>query len=265
MKVLFIGDIVGKGGRRAVRTFLHSVISRFRIDLTIANCENAAGGFGITKKVADELFGLGIHLMTSGNHIWDKKEAVSLLGKENRILRPLNFPPGVPGTGSILYPVKGKKVGVLNVTGRVFMNHYDCPFRTTDRVVDEISKETNIIIIDFHGEATSEKIAFGQYMNGRVSAVLCTHTHVQTADEHILSKGTAYITDVGMTGPLHSVIGVETDQIIERFLTMMPRKYETARGESIFSGVIVDIDERSGRSTSIMRLQLRTDGEKSQK
>ncbi len=259
MRVLLIGDIVGKTGRKAVKAFLPTLISRFKIDLTVANCENAAGGFGITEKVAAELFGCGIHVMTSGNHIWDKKEAVSLLVKEDRILRPLNYPPGVPGAGSIIYNLNGRKVGVLNVSGRIFMNTMDCPFRTAEAEVERIRKETEMIIVDLHAEATSEKIAFGRYMDGRVSAVIGTHTHVQTADEQILPKGTAYITDAGMTGPLNSVIGVDTEQIIDKFLTQMPRKFETAKGTALLSGVMVEIDEKSGRATSIQRLQLKTD------
>jgi len=259
VRVLLIGDIVGKTGRKAVKAFLPTLISRFKIDLTVANCENAAGGFGITEKVAAELFGCGIHVMTSGNHIWDKKEAVSLLVKEDRILRPLNYPPGVPGAGSIIYNLNGRKVGVLNVSGRIFMNTMDCPFRTAEAEVERIRKETEMIIVDLHAEATSEKIAFGRYMDGRVSAVIGTHTHVQTADEQILPKGTAYITDAGMTGPLNSVIGVDTEQIIDKFLTQMPRKFETAKGIALLSGVMVEIDEKSGRATSIQRLQLKTD------
>ncbi len=258
MKVLFIGDIVGKVGRRAVRALLPGLVNRFRIDLTVANCENAAGGFGITGKVADELFGYGIDVMTSGNHVWDKKEAVAFLAKEDRVLRPVNYPPGVPGAGSIVCTVNGGKVGVINVSGRVFMNHMDCPFRRAEEEVERLKGETNTLIVDFHAEATSEKLAFAHYMDGRVSAVLGTHTHVQTADEQILPRGSAYITDVGMTGPLHSVIGVEAGQIIERFLYQMPRKFETAKGEGIFSAVVVEIDGQTGRSTSIQRLQIRT-------
>ncbi|VAX26739.1 Uncharacterized protein YmdB [hydrothermal vent metagenome] len=258
MRVLLIGDIVGKVGRKAVTAFLPTLISRFKIDLTIANCENAAGGFGITEKVATELFNYGVHIMTSGNHIWDKKEAVALLVKEDRILRPVNYPPGVPGSGSIIYNLNGKKVGILNVSGRIFMNIMDCPFRTAAAEVKRLKEETDIIIVDFHAEATSEKIAFGFYMDGHVSAVLGTHTHVQTADEQILPNGTAYITDVGMTGPFNSVIGVDKNQIIDKFLTQMPRKFETAKGIGMLSGAIVEIDEKTGRSSSIQRLQLKT-------
>lgn len=258
MKVLFIADIVGNAGRRAIITFLPSLINRFKIDLTIANCENAAGGFGITEKVAAELFRSGISIMTSGNHIWDKKEALALLLKEDRILRPLNYPPGVPGKGSIIYPVNGRKVAVINISGRVFMNLMDCPFRSIERELGLINRETSIVIVDFHAEATSEKIAFGYYLDGRVSAVLGTHTHVQTADEQILPHGTAYITDAGMTGPVHSVIGIDIKQIVDKFMTQIPVKFEVAKGDVMLSGVIVDIDEKTGLSTSIKRLQLRT-------
>ncbi len=257
MKILFIGDIVGKVGRRVVKALLPGITRQWGIDLTIANCENAAGGFGITEKVAQELFNCGIQIMTSGNHIWDKKEAVSYLSKEHRILRPLNYPPGVPGVGSIVTAVKGKRVGVVNLSGRVFMGLMDCPFRRSDEELKVLKEKTDIIIVDFHAEATSEKIAYGYYMDGRVSAVVGTHTHVQTADEQILPGGTGYITDVGMTGPAISVIGVEVKQIIERFLTTLPRKFETARGEGLFSAVVLEIDDATGLCSSIQRLQLR--------
>ncbi len=257
MNILFIGDIVGKVGRRLIKTLLSQIVKEYAIDLTIANCENAAGGFGITENVANELFSCGIHIMTSGNHIWDKKEALSLLSKENRILRPINYPPGVPGVGSIIMRVRDKKVAVMNVSGRVFMSLMDCPFRRSEEELQRLKEEADIVIVDFHAEATSEKIAYGYYMDGRVSAVLGTHTHVQTADEQILPKGTGYITDVGMTGPAVSVIGVDVKQIIERFLTSLPKKFDTARGEGIFSAVVLEIDDESGLCSSIERLQMR--------
>ncbi|GBE31871.1 hypothetical protein BMS3Bbin05_00774 [bacterium BMS3Bbin05] len=257
MRILFIGDIVGKVGRICVKNILPKILSNFKTSFVIANGENAAGGFGINEKVAKELFSFGIDLITSGNHIWDKKEAVNYLKKEDRILRPLNYPPGVPGYGSIVLGSTGKqRLGIINLSGRVFMPLLDCPFRTVDSEILKLKEETNAVIIDFHAEATSEKIAFGRYVDGRVSAVIGTHTHVQTADETILGKGTAYITDVGMTGPSDSVIGVETDIIIEKFLTQMPKRFNTARGNGIFSGVIVDIDEKNGKATAIQRLQL---------
>lgn len=257
MKVLFIGDIVGKVGRNATRALLPNIIDRYKIDFVIANGENVAGGFGLTEKLVNDLFSFGVHIITTGNHVWDKKEFIPQISKYDRVLRPLNYPPGVPGFGSIIYPLNNLKIGVINLSGRVFMYNIDCPFRVGKEEVEKMKEKTNIIIIDFHAEATSEKIAFGYYMDGEVSAVLGTHTHVQTADERILPKGTAYITDVGMTGPYFSVIGIEVEQIIERFLTNMPKRFETAKGEGCFNGVIIDIDEQSGKSNAIHRLQLK--------
>ena len=257
MKVLFIGDIVGTVGRSALKALLPTLISRYRFDCVIANGENAAGGFGITEKVAAEIFGYGVHAITSGNHIWDKKEAIPYLAKENRLLRPLNYPPGVPGYGSAIISLpQGNKVGIINISGRVFMSQIDCPFRVGMDEIKRLRNEIRMIIVDFHAEATSEKIAFGYYADGTVSAVIGTHTHVQTADEKILPGGTAYITDVGMTGPEVSVIGVEKEQIIERFLLQMPMKFETAKGNAVLSAVAIEIDEKSGRATAIQRLQL---------
>ncbi len=256
MKILFIGDIVGKTGRLAVKSLLPLIVNKYKVDLVLANGENAAGGFGITEKVASELFSYGIHVMTSGNHIWDKKESIPYIGKEARIIRPLNYPPGVPGYGSTAITMRGIRIGIINLSGRVFMSSMDCPFRVGMAEIERLRKETNIIIIDFHAEATSEKIAFGYYVDGKVSAVIGTHTHVQTADEKILPGGTAYITDVGMTGPSDSVIGIDKEQIIERFLLQMPRKFETARGGGIFSAVVIEIEDDTGRSTAIQRLML---------
>ncbi len=257
MKILFIGDIVGKVGRTCVKNLLNQVKSNFKITHVIANGENAAGGFGINERVAEELFGSGIDLITSGNHVWDKKEAVTYLAKEDRVLRPLNYPPGVPGHGSKVLNIAGKaRLGVINLSGRVFMHPLDDPFRMAIDEVNRIKDEADAIIIDFHAEATSEKIAFGHYMDGKVAAVIGTHTHVQTADEQILGKGTAYITDVGMTGPSYSVIGVEVEMIIERFLTYMPKRFNTAKGKGILSAVIIDIDDSTGRASDIQRIQL---------
>lgn len=258
MKVLFIGDIVGKNGRQAVKSLLPNLVSRYKLDLVIANGENAAGGFGITEKTAAELFDHGVHIITTGNHVWDKKEVIPYIAKEMRILRPLNYPPEVPGSGSIVFtlPNNTEKVGIINISGRVFMNTLDCPFRTGKSEVEKLKQETNIIIIDFHAEATSEKIAFSYYMDGKASAVIGTHTHVQTADEKILPGGTAYITDVGMTGPQVSVIGIEKEQILERFLTHMPRKYDVAGGKGLLSAVVIEIEDKSGKAVAIQRLQL---------
>lgn len=256
MKVLFIGDIVGKVGRIAVKELLPAVTSRFKVDFVIANGENAAGGFGINEKTAEEIFSSGVHIITSGNHIWDKKDSIPYIAKESRIIRPANYPPGVPGNGSIVCAISGKKVAVINLSGRVFMSSIDCPFRVGNAEIERLQEETKIIIVDFHAEATSEKIAFGYFADGKVSAVIGTHTHVQTADEKILPGGTAYITDVGMTGPEVSVIGIEKEQIIDRFLHQMPMKFETAKGKGIFSAVVMEIDEKTGRSSAIQRLQL---------
>ncbi len=257
MKLLFIGDIVGKSGRTAVKALLPNLVDKYKIDIVIANGENIAAGFGLTEPLVAELFKIGIHVITTGNHVWDKKEFIPYISKDNRVLRPLNYPPGVPGSGSIVISIQnGLKVAVMNVSGRVFMPGMDCPFRTGRDELDMLSKETDIIVIDFHAEATSEKIAFGYFVDGRASAVIGTHTHVQTADEKILPNGTAYITDVGMTGPNHSVIGMEINQIIQRFLTSMPSRFETATGEAILSAVAVEINGNTGKATGIQRLQI---------
>lgn len=258
MKVLFIGDIVGKVGRITTKALLPSIVDKYKIDLVIANGENAAGGFGLTEKIANEIFNLGVHIITTGNHVWDKKEFIPQISKMDRVIRPLNYPPGVPGYGSIIYTLpNNKKVAVINLSGRVFMSNIDCPFRTGKEEVEKLNRITKIIIIDFHAEATSEKMAFGYFMDGKVSAVIGTHTHVQTADERILPGGTAYITDIGMTGPYDSIIGIEKDQIINRFLTNMPMRFETAKGEGCFSAIVIEIDEESGKSTALQRLQLK--------
>lgn len=258
MKVLFIGDIVGKVGRVTTRALLPTIVDRYKIDLVIANGENAAGGFGITDKIASEILNYGVHIITTGNHVWDRKEFISLIAKEDRVLRPLNYPEGVPGYGSVLYTLRsGEKVAVINISGRIFMSNMDCPFKVAREETERVSALTKTIIIDFHGEATSEKMAFGYFMDGKVSAVIGTHTHVQTADERILPEGTAYITDVGMTGPYNSIIGIEKELVIQRFLTNLPIRFEAAKGEGIFSAVVIEIDGNTGKSTAIQRLQLR--------
>lgn len=257
MNILFIGDIVGKPGRRALREKLPSLIDRWQIDFIIANVENAAGGFGITESVAEEIFTLGINVLTSGNHIWDKKESIPFISRERRLLRPANYPANVPGRGSIITETPtGEKVGVLNLAGRVFMNTLDCPFMTAERELPQLKEEASVIIIDFHAEATSEKSAFGWFMDGKVSAVIGTHTHVQTADEKILPGGTAYITDVGMTGPVNSIIGVKKELIITKFITQVPVRFETAKGASMVSGVFLSIQAAEGKAIAIERIQL---------
>lgn len=260
MKILFIGDIIGKPGRKALRDGLPELTNKLKIDFVIANGENAAGGFGITKSVGEEIFSLGVHVITSGNHIWDKKEAVDYIPKESRLVRPANYPPGVPGFGSVVMNSRsGAKIAVLNLSGRVFMNPLDCPFQTAKREIPLLKKETACIIVDFHAEATSEKIALGWFLDGEVSAVVGSHTHVQTADEKILPGGTAYITDVGMTGPVDSIIGVKKEQILHKFLTQIPSRFETAKGPTVLSSVVIDINPDTGRSSSIQRLQINFD------
>ena len=255
MKILFIGDIVGRPGRQAVLNILRTFIRKNNINLTIANGENAAGGFGLTPKVAEELFSMGIDVLTSGNHIWDKKEIIELIETEKRLLRPANYPPGVPGLGSAVFTTRdGEKIGVINLEGRVFMSRIECPFRTAEREIEKLEKATSNIIIDMHAEATSEKIALGRFLDGRVGAIIGTHTHVQTADEMILPGGTAYISDVGMTGSRDSVIGVRSELILQRFLTGMPTRFEVATEDVWFSAVIFEL--KNGKAVSLERINI---------
>jgi hypothetical protein len=257
VKALFIGDIVGKPGRVALKAHLPGILSQHDVELVIVNGENSAAGFGITRKVGEELFSTGVHVITSGNHIWDKKEALEYLDSENRVIRPLNYPPGVPGFGCCIHITESAvKVAVLNVAGRVFMPPLDCPFRTLEAELERLKDSVDIIIVDAHAEATSEKVALGQYFDGKVSAMLGTHTHIQTADECVLPGGTAYITDAGMSGPVNSVIGVESNRIFERFLTQMPVRFEVSHGPSILCGVVMDLDETTGKARSIERIRL---------
>lgn len=256
MKILFIGDIVGSPGREAVKKLLPELKKEHSLDFVIANAENAAGGSGITPAVAQELFTLGINVLTSGDHIWKKREIFEIISKEERILRPVNFPQDVPGRGEGLFKIKsGFKIGVVNVQGRVFMEALECPFRSIRQAQELLSKETKVIIVDVHAEATSEKVALGWYLDGLVSAVLGTHTHIQTADERILPQGSAYITDVGMTGPLDSVIGRRTEDVLQRFITSVPTRFEVAKENIQLQGVALDIDEETGKARSIIRIQ----------
>ncbi len=261
MKILFIGDIVGKPGRRAIRELLPQIVSEHRLDCVIANCENAAAGFGVTRDIVDELFQSHIDVLTSGNHVWDKKEVSEFIGDFKTLLRPANYPSGVPGSGSVVVPTRADiPIGVINLGGRIFMQPLDCPFRTAEREIEKLKGKTAVIIVDFHAEATSEKRALGWFLDGRVSAVLGTHTHVQTADEVILPRGTAYISDVGMTGPFDSIIGIRKEEILERFLTQMPNKFEVAKGDVRLQGVILDVDETRGTSRAIERVTWRFAG-----
>jgi len=258
MKVLLIGDVVGAPGRDAVRALVPILKSKHKIDFVIANCENVAGGAGVTPKTAQELLQGGADMLTSGQHIWRYKEICPYIGEEPRLLRPANYPPMTPGLGSYVYAARnGVKVGVVNLCGRVFMGTeaLDDPFRVGAALIDEIRGKTSAIFVDMHGEATSEKVAMGWYLDGKVTAVVGTHTHIQTADERILPKGTAYITDLGMTGPYHSVIGRKVEPILNRFLTGMPDRYDVADGNVILCGVIVEFDETTGRASGIERVK----------
>jgi metallophosphoesterase (TIGR00282 family) len=256
MKILFIGDIVGSPGREAIKKLLPGLKEEHKLDFVIANAENAAGGSGITLKVAQELFEAGLDVLTSGDHIWKKKEIFEFINQEERILRPANFPSGVMGRGFGLFKTKkGTKIGVININGRVFMEALECPFRTAMRSQEELSQETKIIILDMHAEATSEKVALGWYLDGKISAVLGTHTHIQTADEKILPNGTAYITDVGMTGPYDSVIGRRVEDVLERFLTGVPVRFEVADSDVQLHAVALEVDDKTGKAKSILRIQ----------
>ena len=256
MKILFIGDIVGSPGREAVKTLLPGLKREYGLDFVIANAENAAGGSGITPKIAVELFDSGISVLTSGDHIWKRREVLEIIDKEARILRPVNFPSGAPGQGYGLFKTQSDfNIGVINVQGRVFMEALECPFRASRAAQEELSPHSKIIIVDIHAEATSEKVALGWYLDGLVSAVLGTHTHIQTADERILPQGTAYITDVGMTGPCDSVIGRRVEDVLERFITAVPCRFEVAKDNIQLQGVVLDIDEQTGKARSIIRIQ----------
>lgn len=255
MNILFVGDIVGRCGRTILRERLPRLVDRKQIDFVIANGENAAAGFGMTAEVVAELQDLGVDVLTSGNHIWDKREVYPHLEQNRRLLRPANYPPTVPGRGCGIYHTSaGYPIGVLNLEGRVFMNALDCPFRCADSLLEELHRETRVVIVDIHAEATSEKAALGHYLDGRVSLVVGTHTHVQTADERILPGGTAYISDAGMTGGRDSVIGIRKELSIERFLTQMPVRYDVSKKDPMMCAVFVDVDETTGAARKIERV-----------
>ena len=250
MLVLVIGDVIGRPGRQAVHEFLPGLRQQYGLDMVIANAENAAGGFGLTSATARELFNAGVDVLTSGNHIWAQKEIIPYLDGEMPILRPLNYPPGVPGRG---YLIIGQTM-VVNLIGRTFMGDLDCPFKGVDKLLAELEHKPPVIIVDFHAEATSEKMAMGRYLDGRVSAVLGTHTHVGTIDAQLLPRGTAYVSDIGMTGPMDSVIGDDTEAVIQRFLTGMPHHLSVGRGNPIFNAIMFRVAEDSGRAMNIERI-----------
>jgi len=257
MRFLVVGDIIGKPGRKALKHFLPLLREEVPFDVVIVNVENAAGGFGLTKKVYEELLSTGVDVMTSGNHIWDKKEIYEFIEEAENLLRPANYPEGVPGKGYGVFSKGGQKFAVINLMGRTFMDcNLDNPFRAFDSIYEKIKEETKIILVDFHAEATSEKWAFGIYADGRASLVYGTHTHVPTADECILKKGTSFVTDVGMSGVWYSSVGMKPDAAIERFLTGLKKKYEVEeKGEIVFNAVLVDIDPSSGKTKSIERIK----------
>lgn len=255
MRLLFIGDVVGQPGREAVKALLPALVARYEVDFAIANGENAAGGMGITAAVAEELLQAGVDVLTTGNHVWRQRDALRLLEQEPRVLRPANYPPGAPGRGAEVYQTEHSgPIGVLNLLGRTFMQPLDCPFRAADREIEALRGRTSVIIADIHAEATSEKLAMGWYLDGRASAVIGTHTHVQTADERVLPQGTAYITDVGMTGPRDSVLGVRVEGIVQRFLSGLPCRFEVASGAQALNAVVVDINPETGTANSIERV-----------
>ncbi|MBI4288323.1 MAG: TIGR00282 family metallophosphoesterase [Chloroflexi bacterium] len=250
MRILMVGDVIGKPGRRAVRVLLAGLREEYGLDFVIVNGENAAGGQGLTLGTAQELLEAGADVLTTGNHVWDQKEIIPHLDGPMPIVRPLNYPPGVPGRG---YLVKDG-VLVVNLMGRTFMNSLDCPFRGMDALLASLPQRPRVIIVDFHAEATSEKGAMGHYLDGRVSAVLGTHTHVGTIDARVLPRGTAFVTDIGMTGPVDSVIGDDVDSVLRRFLTRLPSRLAVGKGDVVFNGVVVDVDDSSGKAMRISRI-----------
>ena len=251
MRILAIGDIIGKPGRKAVKEILPGLCDEHNIDLVVGNGENAAGGAGLTPSTAEELFDSGIDVITTGNHIWAYNEIIPYLDSELAILRPLNYPPMNPGRGYLLK----NNVLIINLVGRVFMGHVDCPFRAMDQLLAEFEHKSIPIIVDFHAEATSEKVAMGRYLDGRVSAVLGTHTHVGTTDAHILPGGTAYVTDIGMVGPIDSVIGDDPDSVINRFLTQIPSRLSVGKGKVSFDAILIEVDEKTSKAVDIKRIQ----------
>lgn len=253
MNILFIGDIVGRTGRKAVKEFLPVLKNKYSIDFVVANVENAAGGFGLTSKVAEELFSYGIDCFTMGNHTWDNKDILNII-YDPRLIRPLNFNPSVPGQGFGIYKVKEYRLGVINFIGQVFMNGNNSPFYIFDNYYQEIKEETDFIIIDFHAEATGEKMAFAYYVDGKVNCVVGTHTHIQTADERILPGGTAYITDLGMTGAINSILGMSINIVVEKFINQIPGRYRVATGKYQLTGALIKINEKSGKTDDIIRI-----------
>lgn len=259
MKIMMTGDVVGRPGRKAFSRYTPDLRKKYDIDVVIVNGENSAGGKGFTRKSLDELYAAGADIVTSGNHVWDKKDVLDFIDDEPYLVRPGNYPDGTPGKGWCIYPFRKANIAVMNLSGRAFMPALDDPFRVVDDMLEDIGDEADVVILDFHAETTSEKMAMGWYLDGRVNAVAGTHTHIQTADDRLLPNDTAYITDLGMTGPWNSVLGVKTDKILEKFLSCRPVRFDVADGPCVYSAVIITIDDSSYRTTRIERLQLRED------
>jgi metallophosphoesterase (TIGR00282 family) len=258
MRIAFLGDVVGRPGRRAVAIVLRQLRRDETIDFVVANGENAAGGKGIDVGSAEELQDAGVDVITTGNHVWQHRDIIPYMNESSRVLRPLNFAPQTPGAGWVVRPARdGTPVGVVNLIGRVFMGPADCPFRAAEAVLPEVSREARVVLVDMHAEATSEKVGMGRFLDGRVSAVVGSHTHVQTADEAVLSGGTAVMSDAGMCGPEDSILGVRTDRVLERFLSQLPVRFEVASGPVVVQGAIIEVDSGSGRATSIRRIRER--------
>ena len=257
LKILFVGDVCGRPGRTAFMKYTKKLREEKKIDIVVVNGENSAGGKGISRKSLDALYHAGADIVTSGNHIWDNKDVLGFIDQEPFLIRPANYPEGAPGKGWCIYPFKAKNIGVINLSGRAFMPDMDCPFQKIEDVLRELRGKCDIILLDFHAETTSEKMAMGWYLDGRVNVVVGTHTHIQTADERILPQGTAYITDLGMTGPWDSVLGVQKERILQKFTTCRPVRFELAAGPNVYSALLVELDDHTGRAISVERLLLK--------
>ena len=257
MKIMLTGDVVGRPGRRAFQKYTPKLRQERQIDVVVVNGENSAGGKGITRKSLDELYHGGADIVTSGNHVWDKKDVLEFIDREPFLVRPANYPEGAPGKGSCIYPFRSKNIGVMNLSGRTFMPVLDCPFQKAEELLRELTPVCDVLILDFHAEATSEKMAMGWYLDGRVNCIVGTHTHIQTADERILPGGTAYITDLGMVGSWNSVLGVCTDIVLDKFTKALPVRFDLANGPNVYSAVILEIDDMSNKTTAIERVLIK--------
>lgn len=257
MKILMVGDVIGRPGRKAFAKYTKQLKKEYNIDMVIVNGENSAGGKGVSQKSLSELYAGGADVVTTGNHVWDNREIYEFVDREPYLVRPANYPVGAPGKGYCIFPYRAKNIAVINMSGRAFMPQMDCPFQKVEEILHEIGDEADIIVLDFHAETTSEKMAMGFYLDGRVQIVAGTHTHIQTADDRILPQGTAYITDLGMTGPWNSILGVESDIIIKHFTTCMPVRHEVAKGTCVYSGLLVEIDDKTNAPVYVQRIMIR--------